>query len=327
MTAPANTASQAPLLTVQLARKWQEATDICGLELLPLPGEHLPPFQAGDHIDVHLPGGLVRPYSLCNSPTEADRYELGVLDAPQSRGGSRAVHLGLRAGQTLQISAPRHQFSLAPQAAHHLLMAGGIGITPLLSMAHALHAQGASFKLHLAVRSRSRAPYLERLAQLPWAASVALHFDDEPETRLDLAREVAEAPAGSHIYTCGPQGFMQAVLGAAEAAGWGADRRHQESFAAAAPEAGDQPFELELSRSGRIITVAADQTAARALTDAGVFLATSCEQGVCGTCLTVVLAGEPDHRDQYLTPEEQAANDQFLPCCSRAKGGRLVIDL
>lgn len=316
-------------LTVRIARKAMETPDICTLDLVPAaPGASLPAFTAGAHVDLHLPNGLIRPYSLCNVPGEAGHYQIGVLKDAQSRGGSRAVHELLKEGDVLPISVPRNHFPLALGAEHHLLMAGGIGVTPLLAMAEALHRAGDDFTLHFSTRSRSRTPFLPRVALSPWSHRVREHFDDEATTVLDLAAVLAGAPEGTHLYVCGPKGYMNAVLGAAQAAGWPADRLHSEVFAGdVAPVAGDQGFEMELARSGRVIWVDADQTPARALDAAGVLLPTSCEQGICGTCLTRVIEGIPDHRDQYLTPEEQAANDQFLPCCSRAKTARLVIDL
>lgn len=316
-------------LSLRIARKWAETADICTLELVPAePGQHLPAFSAGSHVDVHLPGGLIRQYSLCNSPAQADVYQIAVLKEPASRGGSKAVHEQLQAGMVVQISPPRNLFPLATGEAHHLLMAGGIGVTPLLAMAESLHAEQADFSLHLSSRSRSRTPFLPRLATSAWHSRLRLHFDDEPATALDLPAVLASAPTGTHLYVCGPQGYMQAVLSAAHQAGWPQDHLHSESFVAEAVHIeGDTAFELELARSGKCIRVEADQTVAQAIDAAGILLPTSCEQGICGTCLTRVIEGVPDHRDQYLTPEEQAANDQFLPCCSRAKTPKLVIDL
>jgi vanillate O-demethylase ferredoxin subunit len=208
-------------------------------------------------------------------------------------------------------------------------MAGGIGVTPLLAMAETLHRRAEGFTLHLATRSRVRTPFMQRLAQAPWAGNVELHHDDEPGTALDIAATLASAPADTHLYVCGPPGFMDAVLGLARAGGWPESRLHFEFFSASPvpPSRGDGSFEVELARSGRIIVVEPDRTVAQALDAAHVMLSTSCGQGVCGTCLTRVISGIPDHRDQYLTPEEHAANDQFLPCCSRSKSARLVLDL
>lgn len=316
-------------LTVRIADKTAQTADICTLDLVPAqPGQTLPPFEAGAHIDLHLPNGLVRPYSLCNPPGSVDRYQIGVLKDPASRGGSRAVHELLKVGDVLPISAPRNLFALAPEASQSLLLAGGIGITPLLAMAETLHQQGADFALHLCARSRSRAPFTQRLAQAPWQPRAHLHLDDEAATALHIDSLLAQAQHGCHLYVCGPNGFMDAMLGAARRAGWAESRLHAEAFSAQVqPAAGDRAFEVVLARSGKVVWVDADHSVARALDAAGVLLPTSCEQGICGTCLTRVLEGIPEHRDQYLTPEEQAANDQFLPCCSRALSARLVLDL
>ncbi len=320
-----------PTLTVRVTAKEALTPQICQLQLQALDGAPLPRFSAGAHIDLQLPGGLSRSYSLCNPPA-ADApaptdYELGVLHDPASRGGSAAVHTLLQVGDTLQISPPRNLFELAPQAPHHLLMAGGIGITPLLAMARSLHAQGQPFTLHHATRSRAATPYVDLIARSAWAGQVHWHHDDAPATALDIPGALRSAPAGSHLYVCGPRGFMDAVLDAAAQAGWDAPRLHQESFGAAAPAAGSSAFEVELARSGKVIVVTPDQSIAQALEAAGAYLPTSCEQGVCGTCLTRVIAGLPEHHDQYLTPEEQAANDQCLPCCARSLSPRLVLDL
>lgn len=317
------------LLAVRVARKRTEAQDICCLELVAADSTALPAFTAGAHIDVHLPGGLVRQYSLCNPPSDIGRYEIGVLRDAQSRGGSVAVHDAVSEGSVLHISPPKNHFPLAEGAAHHLLLGGGIGITPLLAMAEHLASQGHSFALHHSTRSRERTPFTERLAASRFAHQVHHHADDgDASQKLDIAATLQQASPGTHLYVCGPQGFMDAVLNTARAQGWPEQRLHHEYFSAAPVDtAGDGSFELEVASTGQVITVAPAQTALQALLAAGFDIPMSCEQGVCGTCLTGVKAGTPEHRDLYLTPEEQAANDQFLPCCSRAKGGRLVLDL
>ena len=316
-------------LQVRVTRKRAEAQDICSLVLEPTEGQ-LPPFTAGAHIDVHLPGnGLVRQYSLCNAPSEVGRYVIAVLRDAASRGGSQAVHELVHEGAELQISAPRNHFPLAEGALHHLLLAGGIGVTPLLAMAETLSAQGASFGLHYATRSRDRMAFIDRISGSTYASRAHFHFDDGPaDQRLNIAALLKQAPAGTHLYVCGPQGFMDAVLKAARDASWDESRLHYEFFGAApTKQADDGSFDLELASSGRVIPVAADKTPLQALLDAGIDIPMSCEQGVCGTCLTRVIRGTPDHRDHYLTPEEHAVNDQFLPCCSRSKSPRLVLDL
>jgi vanillate O-demethylase ferredoxin subunit len=319
---------QTPLL-VRVARKHTEALDICSLDLVAEPGHSLPAFSAGAHIDVALPNGLVRQYSLCNPPGETGRYQIAVLRDAASRGGSQAVHEAVAEGATLHISAPKNHFPLATDAAHHLLLAGGIGITPLLAMAERLSSQGECFELHHCIRSRDRTPFLERVAASAFARRTHHHFDDgDAAQKLDIAATLQRAPAGTHLYVCGPQGFMDAVLNIGRAQGWPEERLHREYFAGAPVDhANDGSFELEIASSGRVIPVRADQSALAALLEAGLDIPMSCEQGVCGTCLTRVKAGTPDHRDQYLTPEEQAANDQFLPCCSRASSARLVLDM
>ena len=321
----------AALLQVRVERKHQEAEDICSYELVSADGAPLPAFEAGAHIDVHI-GGLVRQYSLCNPPHERHRYVIGVLRDPCSRGGSRAMHEAVRAGATLGISAPKNHFELA-QAPYSLLLAGGIGVTPILAMAETLSARGAAFDMHYCARSAGRTAFRERIAAAPYAQQVHFHYDSgEPAQKLDLPALLAGLDRNARIYLCGPAGFIDYVKASAKAAGWPADRLHLEYFGApaAAPAseaAGDQPFEVQLASSGKVYAIPAGATVLRVLGDAGVFIPASCEQGVCGTCLTRVLEGVPDHRDLYLDEAEQAANDQFTPCCSRSRTARLVLDL
>jgi vanillate O-demethylase ferredoxin subunit len=324
-----NTAA-ATTLTVRLVRKAAEAPDICSLELMAADGSALPSFSAGSHIDVHLPGGVVRQYSLCNDPAEAHRYLIAVLRDPASRGGSLAVHDAVKEGDELHISAPKNHFALAHEAKKSLLLAGGIGVTPILCMAERLAVTGADFEMHYATRSRERTAFVDRIQRSGFADKVQFYFDDgRPAQVLDLDALLAKPEVGTHLYVCGPKGFMDAVLSTARAQGWDESQLHWEFFAGvdATPRSGDEAFEVQLASSGRVIAVAPDKTVTRALAEAGVEVMVSCEQGVCGTCLTRVLGGTPDHRDAYLTAEEQAANDQFTPCCSRSKSARLVLDL
>jgi len=322
MTAP-------PSLEVRVARKSVEAQDICTFELVAVDGRPLPAFAAGSHVDVQVPGGLTRQYSLCNDPTESHRYLIGVLRDPASRGGSAAMHERLAEGDTLTISAPKNHFPLAHDAKRHLLLAGGIGITPILCMAERLAITGADFELHYCTRSRERTAFHGRIAASAFAQRVHFHFDDGATVqKLDIAALLETPQAGTHLYVCGPKGFMDAVLGSARASGWPEAQLHYEFFGAdVAPLAGDGAFEVMLASSGRVVVVPKDRSVVQALAAAGIEVQTSCEQGVCGTCLTRVLEGEPEHRDMYLTPEEQAANELFTPCCSRAKSARLVLDL
>ena len=319
-------------LQVRVARKTIEAQDICSFELVRTDGGMLPAFSAGSHVDVQVPnsqGGLTRQYSLCNDPSESHRYLIGVLKDPATRGGSKAMHEQVNEGDTIEISAPKNHFALAHEAKHHVLLAGGIGITPILCMAERLAVMGASFEMHYCTRSRERTAFVSHIAASSFAARVTHRFDDGPPTqKLDIAAFVRTPQAGTHLYVCGPKGFMDAVLGAARGAGWPEPQLHYEFFSAA-PTAtdADGSFEVKLASSGRVVVVPKDQSVVQALAAAGIEVMTSCEQGVCGTCVTRVLEGQPDHRDLYFTPQEQAANDRFTPCCSRAKSARLVLDL
>lgn len=317
-------------LIVRVAAKRQEAVDIFSFELVAADGRALPAFSAGSHVDVGVPGGWTRQYSLCNDPAETHRYLIAVLRDPESRGGSAAMHDRLRVGDLVTISSPKNHFALASGATSSLLLAGGIGITPILCMAERLSLTGAGFDLHYCTRSRDRTAFIERINASRFASRACFHFDDgASDQRLDIQACLAQADAETQLYVCGPKGFMDAVLIAARALGWAEQRLHYEFFAAGPPPdaAGNGTFEVLIASSGRIVTVPSDQTVIQALAAAGVTVPSSCEQGVCGTCMTHLLDGVPDHRDLFLTPEEHAANQQFMPCCSRAKTPRLVLDL
>jgi vanillate monooxygenase ferredoxin subunit len=321
--------SNAQTFKVRVARKVIEAEDICTFELVAVNGVALPGFSAGAHVDVHVPGGLTRQYSLCNDSAEAHRYLIAVLNDPASRGGSRAMHDLVNEGSLLEISPPKNHFPLSHGAAKSLLLAGGIGVTPILCMAERLAVAGSDFEMHYSTRSRVRTAFYERINASGFASQVHFHFDDgAANQQLNINTLLTAPKADFHLYVCGPKGFMDAVLTAARANAWPESQLHYEFFSAEVTHLeSDTGFDIKLASSGRIINVAKDQTVTEALSAAGVEVQTSCEQGVCGTCLTRVLGGIPDHKDMYLTPEEQAANDQFTPCCSRSKSGVLVLDL
>jgi vanillate O-demethylase ferredoxin subunit len=316
------------MMRVAVKKKQQAAEDICLFELADPKGAPLPPFTAGAHIDVQAGPGLMRQYSLCNAPGETHRYVIGVLKDPESRGGSLAMH-ALEEGALVEISAPKNHFPLEEKATHSILLAGGIGVTPILSMAESLAAAGASFEMHYCTRSPERTAFRERLAQPDLKDRARIYFDSDPShRRIDLAKIFAQPSAGSHVYVCGPGGFIDFVLSAARQAGWPDANLHREYFSAATHPVGENTaFSVQIASSGATIEVPADQSVVKALAAHGVDILTSCEEGVCGTCLTRVLSGIPDHRDAYLTDEEKAAGDQFLPCCSRSKTPLLVLDL
>jgi len=315
-------------LQVRVVRKIQEAQDICGFELASIDGKPLPAFSAGSHIDVQVPGGLTRQYSLCNASSEQHRYRIAVLRDAASRGGSAGMHDAVHEGDLLQISEPRNHFPLQP-AKRTLLFAGGIGVTPLLCMAERLAEIGADFRLHYCTRSAGRTAFHAQIGAAAYADRVQFHFDDGPAAqKLDLAREIAQPDAGTRLYVCGPAGFIEHVVNTAKALGWGSEQIHLEYFGAAPRDtAGDAGFEVRIASTGQVYAVAPDQTVVQALQQHGIEILTSCEQGVCGTCITRVLEGEPDHRDMYFTDDERAKNDQFTPCCSRARSRLLVLDL
>ncbi|SEO33619.1 PDR/VanB family oxidoreductase [Pseudomonas sp. NFACC39-1] len=316
------------MIEVQVTARHNEAQDICSYELTSVDGQPLPAFTAGAHIDVHLPNGMIRQYSLCNHPEERHRYLIGVLKDVTSRGGSRNLHEQILPGARLLISEPRNLFPLAPEARRSLLFAGGIGITPILCMAEQLAQSGAAFELHYCARSRERAAFVERLRRSPYADRVFLHFDEEPETMLDAARVLAAPGDDLHLYVCGPGGFMQHVLDTARALGWQETCVHREYFAAAPTDTrADGSFSVKVASSGQVFEVPADRSVVQVLESHGIEIPISCEQGVCGTCLTRVLEGVPEHRDMFLTEAEQACNDQFTPCCSRSKTPLLVLDI
>lgn len=316
------------MIDVVVVSRNNEAQDICSYELASVDGKPLPAFSAGAHIDVHLPDGQVRQYSLCNHPEERHRYLIGVLKDPASRGGSRSLHERVHEGTHLTISEPRNLFPLAHDARRSLLFAGGIGITPILCMAERLAHAGADFELHYCARAEDRAAFVQRLKTSPFAERVFLHFDEQPHTALNAAQVLAKPEANVHLYVCGPGGFMQHVLDSARAQGWQEACLHREYFTAASVDSSlDGGFSVKVASSGRVFEIPADKTVVQVLESHGIEIAVSCEQGICGTCLTRVLEGIPEHRDLFLTEQEQALNDQFTPCCSRAKTALLVLDI
>lgn len=318
------------VLRMRVTKKWTEAQNIVCFELVGENNGALPPFEAGAHLDVITPSGQTRQYSLCNSPGDPYRYQIAVLRDPGSRGGSVSMHDQVLAGDFLTISSPKNHFPLVRGKQSALLLAGGIGVTPILSMAEYLTKIKADFEMHYCTRTFNGTAFSNHIKSSAFAEKVYFHFDDGvPAQKLDISHLLELKKYGdTHLYVCGPKGFMDAVLSSARAQGWPENRLHFEFFGATVPLSGnDRAFELELMKSGRIISVGAEQTALQVLLEAGVDIPYSCEQGVCGTCVTRVIRGEPDHKDMYLTPQEHAANEQFLPCCSRSKTDRLVIDL
>jgi len=321
-----------------------EACNVISLDLRPVTGQTLPAFKAGSHIDIEVPlhaesASLIRQYSLCNSSQEQHRYVVGVGRDPSSRGGSNAIHDTVRVGDTLSISAPRNNFSLNEDAPHSLLIAGGIGITPILSMVRRLFELGRAFTLYYCVRTPIRAAFIEELIALTHPGSsgrLITVFDGMPGVeRLDLESIVKQAPVGSHFYCCGPapmmKGFEQAT-GAVEE-----NHVHVEWFSApVAPVTKDQNhekiktagvFSVQLKRKGKSFTIPTDKTILEVLIDGGIDIDYSCREGLCGSCETRVIAGVPDHRDAIFSGKKEPPLDKIMVCVSRCTGQELVLDL
>lgn len=317
-----------PWISAKVVARREEASDIFSYELTHFEGQRLPSFTAGAHIDVQV-GNTVRQYSLCNHPDERHRYLIAVLRDPATRGGSRAMHESVGEGDVIRISGPKNHFPLSASARKSLLFAGGIGITPILSMAERLSQLGADFELHYCARSLRRMAFVERLRRAEFADRVRLHVDDgDAAQKLDIKNALAGAQQDVHLYVCGPGGFMEWILNAAREFGWPAAQIHREYFSAQAPSSATAAeFDVQIAASGEVFTVPAGKSIVQVLAEHGVEIPTSCCEGVCGTCLTRVVDGEPEHLDAFLTDEEKARNDRMTPCCSRAKSRKLVLDL
>ncbi len=315
---------EAPVRVV-VRRKWSAATDVIGLELAPVAG-HLPTFQPGAHIDLHLPNGQVRQYSITNGPGELLSYRIAVKREAGSRGGSQAVADTLREGDVLAISEPRNNFPLRRDAVHSLFIAGGIGMTPLLAMAKALHRQGLPFAFHLFARTAQHVPFADELERL--GDSVILHLGlDAAETAAAITEILGPYGFARHAYLCGPSGLLEAARASAAAGGWPDAAVHFEYFGNDRPIRTDSSFVVELARSALTLAIPAGRSILEVLRENGVAAASSCEQGACGTCLTRVLEGEPEHQDVYLNASEKAAGEVMLTCVSRSRSPRLVLDI
>lgn len=332
-----NVMTQAPAVDGQLSLVVRqiraEADGINSYEFVDASGAALPAFTAGAHIDVHLPGGITRQYSLSNDPAETHRYVIAVLHDPRGRGGSSAVHEHLRVRGRVTVSAPRNHFPLHDGDGHVVLVAGGIGVTPIKSMAHALAAAGRSFELHYCAKSSDHSAFAQELEALANGRS-SFHYDGgDPSKSLDIAALLAERKAeGVHVYYCGPGGFMSACAEATS--GWTDGTVHCEHFKAPAPkvapvgetDAGDGSYTAVVQSTGANIEVAPGQSLVDALADAGVVVETSCVAGLCGSCKTRYLSGDVEHNDYILDAGDQA---QYLTACvSRGRPGTtLVLDL
>jgi len=316
-----------PVLRVQVARREETADGIVEYDLAPLDGEALPPWSAGAHIDIVVAPEYLRQYSLCGDPADGTHYRIAVLRENEGQGGSRLMHRIFQPGRKVFISRPINHFPLHETATRTLLLGGGIGVTPLIAMAHRLHALGAPFELHYSIRTRAAAGLLAALAGAPWRDQVSIHASAEG-TRAELDTVLGGYQPGYRVYTCGPDAYMQAVLAAAERQGYPDEARHFEYFSAPTlPASANHAFTLRLARSGRAVPVAAGQTATDALAAQGVHVDVKCSDGICGVCRCGLVGGEVEHRDFVLSRHQRETT--IILCQSRAASpdGVLEIDL
>jgi len=315
--------AETPNLSVKIAAVSDAAAGIRQFELRLPDGGELPEFTPGSHISVRVPNGLIRKYSLSNDPSERDRYVIAVLRESGGRGGSMSFVDEAKEGDTLEISAPRNDFPLVKSPAGYTFIAGGIGITPIMSMIHELKSTGGSkFKLYYLTRTKEQTAFREELSGPQFRGQVVMHHDGG---NLDNAYDLwpaLEEPKG-HLYCCGPRGLMESVR---DMAGhWNASNVHFEAFVEPEKQtANDRPFKVKLAQSGEVVEVPVGTTILEAIRAVGHDAPSSCESGTCGTCKTKLIAGEPDHRDLVLAERERSSN--IMICVSRAKSDELVID-
>jgi tetrachlorobenzoquinone reductase len=309
---------------MRLTAIYYAADSINLFEFRPVDGSTVATFEAGAHIDVHLPNGLVRQYSLVNSQDERHRYVVGVKRDPNSRGGSSYLYERLQVGTVLKVGGPRNHFRLHESAAHTVLVAGGIGITPIWSMVQRLERTGHSWELHYATRRRSEMAFAEELARC--GDRVHIHVDDESGGAvMDVEAIVAQAPSTAHLYCCGPAPMLASFEAATRSRPH--SQVHVERFSGGTPVASAAGYVVELARSGKAVAIAPGQTILEGLRAHGINVPSSCEQGVCGSCETKVISGVPDHRDMILSEEEKASHRTMMICCSGSKSDVLVLDL
>ena len=323
--APLAAAEENPWLDVTVAQRTDVATDIIGLELSSTDGAPLPAYDAGAHVDVYVKSGLIRQYSLTGDPRDRTKYRLGILLDPKSRGGSTAIHTDFKTGQQIKIGRPRNNFPMGTNVAHTVLFAGGIGVTPMLNMAYALEASGASWEMHYCGRTADRLAFTQELER--FGSKVQVHIDSgADDQKLDINAVLATAAADKHLYVCGPNGFMDFVVQSAQNNGWASENVHLERFGAEVNTDG-APFTVVAQKSGKTFEVKPGETISQKLEEHGVHVQVSCQSGVCGTCLTRVVGGMSDHRDLVQTDLEKAANTHITVCCSRSKTKTLVLDV
>jgi len=322
--APITTGRAAPL-RVQVTRKWQTARDVVGIELVSI-AEQLPTPQPGAHIDVHLPNGLVRQYSITNGPGQTGQYTIGVKLEADSAGGSACLHNQVREGDVLAISEPRHNFPLRRDAVQTLLIAGGIGITPLLSMSQALNRSALAYTLHTFCQSADHEAFKSVLEQQKehWVSHTGLNPEQTSEA---LNTILATYQPATQVYICGPGPMLESARKIAKENSWPDEAVHFEYFKNSNTVDDSSSFEISLARSALTLPVPAGKSILQVLRENGINMPSSCEQGACGTCMLNVLEGEPDHQDVYLNESEKRRGNCMMTCVSRARSNRLVLDV
>ena len=301
-----------------------EAEGVLAIELVSADGRPLPKWLPGAHIDILLADGSARQYSLCGDPGDHMRWRVGILREAEGRGGSRWLHDEVREGDILRTRGPRNHFHFEPSESY-IFIAGGIGVTPILPMVAAADAAGASYTLVYGGRSLATMAFRDELARYGDKVELCPECDCG---LIDLHRLLGDPKPGTLIYSCGPGALLDAIE--SRAAHWPVGSVRMERFSprvVAEPEGGNREFEVELARSGRILTVPADRSLLEVLEEARADVVSSCAEGTCGSCITTLLAGEADHRDSVLTDLERAAGDQIIVCVSRCLGKRLTLDL
>jgi|TARA_R110001583_G_scaffold49326_6_gene154510 vanillate O-demethylase ferredoxin subunit len=314
------------MMDVLIINKHIEADDIVSFELTSTNHSSLPDASPGSHIDVKISDGIVRQYSVYNDSKQSNSYKIAVLKDPSSRGGSLTMHDRLNKGDIVSISKPRNLFELNDESPSYMLIAGGIGITPILSMAEHLQAKDKQFSLHYFSRALERTAFYDHITNSRFVDKSVFYFDGGKTVSFQKA--LLDAGDQTHLYVCGPNGFMDFVFSAAKKVGWSEERLHKEHFSAAPIENNSNlAFEVEIASTGAHFHIPEDRSVFEVLDEAGIDINVSCEQGICGSCLTKVISGIPDHRDQFLSDKEHADNNVFTPCCSRSLSDTLVLDL
>jgi ferredoxin-NADP reductase/ferredoxin len=318
-------AGESPVIQVEITAAKETADGVMKYEFQPVEGGDLPAWSAGAHLDIVVAPEFLRQYSMSGNPADLSTYQIVVLREDEGRGGSKLMHRIFSKGRRIFISRPINHFPLDETASKSILMGGGIGITPMIAMAHELHAQGRDFVLHYSGRSRATMGLLDEIMIFPWADKIHLHITDDG-SRADMDAIVAGYQAGWHVYTCGAERYMAGVMEAAERAGFPEEARHLEYFSVPeTPEYVNHDFTLKLAKSGKEFVVPADKSATDVLTENGIHVDVKCADGICGVCKCGLISGDVEHRDFVLSQSQRQTG--IILCQSRAAGAGGVVEI